>query len=70
MFFRNAELRFLTLERENYKGVALQQTLGTILHVSKVLILILVVCGVLFCTVKICGSCLTLLFYCGCGSSF
>lgn len=71
VFLKNAELRFLTLKRENYKGVvALQQTLGTILHVSKVLILILVVYGVLFCTVKICGSCLTLLFYCGCGSSF
>lgn len=46
--FKNAEIRFLTLKRENYKGVALLQPLGTILHVSKVLILILVVYGVLF----------------------
>lgn len=49
---KSAELRFLTLKRENYKGIALSQALGTILHVSKVLILILVVNGVLFCTVK------------------
>lgn len=71
MFLKeNVELRFLTLKRENYKGVALLQPLGTILHVSKVSILISVVSGVLFCTVKICGSRLTLLFYCGCGSSF
>lgn len=69
VFFLNAEVRSLTLKRENYKGV-ICAALGTILPVSKVLISILVVDGVLFCTVKIRGSCLTLLFYCGCGSSF
>lgn len=47
-FVFTAELRFLTLKRENYKGVAFPQPLGTILHMSKVLILILVVDGVLF----------------------
>lgn len=48
MFFFNAELRFLTLKRENCKGIVLAQPLGTILHVSEVLILTLVVRGVLF----------------------
>ena len=46
--FLNAELRFLTLKRENYKGIVLEQPLGTILRVSKVLISTLVVYGVLF----------------------
>lgn len=58
-FFFNAELRFLTLKRESCKGMACAANLGTILPMSKVLISTLVVDGVLFCTVKICGSCLT-----------
>lgn len=51
------------------KGFALGNPLGTILHVSKSLLFywLSAVCF-LYCT--ICGSCLTLLFCCGCGSGF
>lgn len=57
--FFNAELRFLTLKRENYKGYCLKQPLGTILlDVSKVLILTLVVSGVLlYCTIRFMSNC-------------
>lgn len=50
------------------KGFALGNPLGTILHVSKSLLYWLSAVCFLYCT--ICGSCLTLLFCCGCGSGF
>lgn len=65
VFFLNAELRFLTLKREKItRGIVFKQPLGTILlHVSKVLILTLVVSGVLlYCTIRFMSNSAVLLW--------